>query len=522
MSSPIRPDYLDYYSFGRDASPVPGVVLSSGGDVDNDGFNDLLIRFSSNAYLLSAADLQSADAADGIEDGAIDLNVAILQPNSFLVEGTGNSYTTALLIEDLDGDGKGDIVFGGAGVNYQVGGVDAYILFGKDLPKLPGAPGQYKSLTLRGDNWLGADLAAVPDIDGDGRQDLLVEANPFDYSGISAPYLISSIDVKAETSRYFNLSDLQAYDHTYKFDGVYLPTLEDFDGDGVLDVFTWPYIALSSILRSTNVFETADRFDGSEDHVIDLAAIPQVFEGGFTLHPGTDEDDTTLGYFLSDMVFGKAGADTLAGGKGEDWVNGGSGADEIYGNTGFDTLYGMSGDDYLSGHTGADYLSGGTGADTLKAGSGNDQVYGNSGYDHLEGGIGSDYISGASGADLIYGNSGLDTLIGGSGLDTLSGGAGSDYLDGGKGSDELRGGAGRDTFVFAKGYNRDVIRDFSTSDDKLILNDTLWTGQLDAADVIRLFARVQNGDVVMTFGSDVLTLENLTDLAALTDDLIIV
>ena len=75
-----------------------------------------------------------------------------------------------------------------------------------------------------------------------------------------------------------------------------------------------------------------------------------------------------------------------------------------------------------------------------------------------------------------------DTLIGKDGQnDTLNGGAGDDVLYGGTGNDILTGGTGADKFVFASALsstntNSDVIRDFTSGTDKLVLDHHIFTG----------------------------------------------
>lgn len=112
--------------------------------------------------------------------------------------------------------------------------------------------------------------------------------------------------------------------------------------------------------------------------------------------------------------------------------------------------------DYLSGFCRNDAFSGGAGHDTLNGGEGDD---------HLDGGLG------------------VDLLSGGAGNDTLMGAGGADRLAGGLGNDVLTGGAGKDTFVFDtrlgtaktdRMVNFDTIRDFSTKDDSLWLDNAIF------------------------------------------------
>ena len=121
-------------------------------------------------------------------------------------------------------------------------------------------------------------------------------------------------------------------------------------------------------------------------------------------------------------------------------------------------------------------------------------------------------LKGKSTADDIYGNAGHDKLFGFGGDDELNGGTGNDWLQGGTGNDELNGGAGLDTFVFSSG--RDEIDDFSTRDDKIVIDSKL--GIKSFADLMKKAKVVDGGeDVRFDFGrGNTLTLED-TKLSSL-------
>jgi Ca2+-binding RTX toxin-like protein len=73
-----------------------------------------------------------------------------------------------------------------------------------------------------------------------------------------------------------------------------------------------------------------------------------------------------------------------------------------------------------------------------------------------------------------------DTLIGGSGDDVVNTYAGNDKLSGGFGNDILTGGKGKDQFIFAHDLdeedNVDTIKDFTPKNDKIILDDDIFSG----------------------------------------------
>jgi Ca2+-binding RTX toxin-like protein len=86
-------------------------------------------------------------------------------------------------------------------------------------------------------------------------------------------------------------------------------------------------------------------------------------------------------------------------------------------------------------------------------------IDGTAGDDVLDGTEVMDRITGFGGDDILNGGNGDDTLSGGDGADTLQGGIGDDILEGGTGDDVLMGGAGDDTYVYHYGDGSDTLDD---------------------------------------------------------------
>ncbi|MCC1480366.1 proprotein convertase P-domain-containing protein [Roseibaca sp. Y0-43] len=252
--------------------------------------------------------------------------------------------------------------------------------------------------------------------------------------------------------------------------------------------------------------------------------------GNDTLHGNAGQDslfggngnDTLNGNNGNDVLEGREGQDTLYGGHGNDKLFGNNNNDVLNGNIGQDTLYGGHGNDRLFGNNNNDVLHGNIGQDTLYGGHGNDRLFGNNnndvlhgniGQDTLSGGHGNDRLNGNNGNDVLYGNLGRDTLSGGHGNDRLFGGDGNDILIGGQSNDTAAGGSGADTFVFNDGHDSLTITDFSfTENDRLQLDDALWTGNLTAQQVVNTYGNVVNGDMVLDFGGgDIIVIEGVTN-----------
>ncbi|MBJ9420121.1 putative Ig domain-containing protein [Acinetobacter oleivorans] len=112
-------------------------------------------------------------------------------------------------------------------------------------------------------------------------------------------------------------------------------------------------------------------------------------------------------------------------------------------------------------------------ADTLRAFKDGATLFGKGGDDTIYGNTGSDSLYGGIGKDILYGEENNDDLDGGDDGDLLYGGNGNDYLKGGAGNDELYGGDGSDTYVFDRGFGKDIIIDTNSIDNlnKVLLNN---------------------------------------------------
>ena len=237
---------------------------------------------------------------------------------------------------------------------------------------------------------------------------------------------------------------------------------------------------------------------GDGDDILGGAAGNDSFDGG----AGAGEIWTSRG---DDTAQGGDGNDTLGGFDGNDSLSGGAGNDALWGARDNDTLIGGDGDDTLGGSLGNDNLDGGAGADELWGADGTDTLSGGAGNDQIGTGIGNDVASGGAGNDTVSGGLGNDTLFGDGDDDLLFGAAGDDALNGGTGNDTIYGGAGADTFIFDLGGGADQIF-VSLAEDRVLLDDSLWSGPRSEAQVIADFGGALGADYVFDFGADSLTL----------------
>ena len=464
---------------GIDTYDSSGGSVSGAGDINGDGFDDLIIGapgadsynyydsydsyayydyYSGESYVVFGSDV-GFSAALGLSslDGS----------NGFVLTGIDEGDRSGRSVSgagDVNGDGFDDLIVGAyraapngysSGESYVVFGSDAGFSAALELSSLDGSNG----FVLTGidiADFSGVSVSGAGDINGDGFDDIIIGASRADPNGYSSgeSYVVFGSDAgfdaafdlsKLDGSNGFVLTGIDASDNS----GVSVSGAGDINGDGFNDLI----IGASGADPNGNA--------SGESYVVFGAADI----GTFTpTRFGTNGDDTLTGGRNRDILFGLAGNDMLLGGNGNDTLNGGRGNDTLIGGNGNDTLFGGADSDTLDGGKGNDTLDGGKGNDSIDGGRGLDALFGNDGNDILSGGADNDTLFGGNGNDMLNGDHGNDLLTGGSGRDVLLGGDGDDTLIGGGNNDTLTGGNGRDTFVLSLGDGVDTITDFDTKD----------------------------------------------------------
>ncbi|RYF90667.1 MAG: hypothetical protein EON95_16505, partial [Caulobacteraceae bacterium] len=335
---------------GAAAGDYAGWSVSSAGDVNSDGFDDVLVgaRAADNNGANSGAAYVVFGAAAGF---APELQLSSLNGvNGFTIVGAAGGDQAGLSVSsagDVNGDGHDDLIIGAHRANSSAGA--AFVVFGKtggfgstlNLAGLDGTNGFQIGGAAAGER-VGWQVASAGDVNGDGFDDLIVGAPYADKGGTDtgAAYVVfgraapfnASLDVTTlNGTNGFVIAGQSPDDHL----GYGVGSAGDVNNDGVDDL----------IVGAWGVDQNAT--DAGMAYVI-LGRADQI------VFVGTGVNDTASGGLLNDSLSGLGGNDVLSGLAGDDLLDGGAMGDILYGGAGADSLLGGDGGDVLNGEDGDD------------------------------------------------------------------------------------------------------------------------------------------------------------------------
>ena len=458
-----------------------GVSVSSAGDVNGDGLDDLIVGAPRTRVsdLLEHKNNGASYVVFGKSNGTpVELSSVWTGVGGFVINGNELNAMAGLSVSqagDVNGDGLDDVIVGSA--------LDAsYVVFGKrdgalvELPAIKAGIGGFVINGVSAGDYNGKSVSGAGDVNGDGLDDLIVGAHGDDPHGNSSGTSFVVFGKRDGTAVEltnvengiggFVINGANASDYS----GWSVSGAGDVNGDGLDDLIVGAFGDDPNGSKSGASYVVFGKSDGAP---VELSNI-KLGSGGFVIN-GVSASDVS-GWSVSDAGDVNADGldDLLVGAWGDDPHSSYSGASfVVYGKSdgaavqlsnvergigGF-AINGVNYQDYsgrsvssagdVNGDGFADLIIGAPGDDPHVSASGASfVVFGGQLSSATAGSTGNDTLTGDGGANQLVGGRGDDLLLGNGGADVLRGGAGDDILavsdlnfaslDGGSGGDTLR------------------------------------------------------------------------------------
>ena len=502
---------------GIDSGDRSGVSVSSAGDVNGDGYDDLIIgadganRVDPNEEGSGETHVVYGGANAPGTDGVLALS-ALDGKSGFTLTGIDSGDYSGFSVSsagDVNGDGYGDLIIGADGGNRVdpngEGSGETYVVYGG--ANAPGTDGVLALSALDGKSgftltgidsgdYSGFSVSSAGDVNGDGYGDLIIGANKADpngarsgetyvvYGGANAPGTDGVLALSAlDGMNGFTLNGIDPDDSS----GFSVSSAGDVNGDGYDDLIIGARFADPNGEGSGETYVVYGGTSAGANGVLALSALDGT--NGFTL-TGIDPSDFSgasvssagdvNGDGYDDLIIGALGSDqNEEGDAGETYVvYGGASApgtktDGGASAPGTDGVLDLSALDGANGFilTGIDQADD-SGYSVSSAGDVNgdgydDLIIGATGADQNEAlNAGETYVvyGGATGTESIVpvtaqGTGSVDNFTGNAGADTFTDIAAGDVVRGGAGDDRISvtsldfahidGGTGNDTLVLA-------------------------------------------------------------------------
>ena len=501
---------------GLNAGDYTGYSVSAAGDINGDGFDDLVI--GAEHYGTGGTNVGRTYVVFGKAGGfSSGFDLASLDgTNGFRFEGAGGQDALGRSVAaagDINGDGADDLIVGAPSAAATNG--RAYVVFGHagafasdfDLSTLDGTNG-FAITGAAAFDTAGMSVGSAGDINGDGLSDLLIGAilagNGTTSTG--AGYVIfgkasgfaANIDLGAlDGTNGFKISTLGGGTSTL-LTGMSVASAGDVNGDGFADFVVGASHDLTAGQYAGAAYVVFGKAGGFGAQV-DLGTLNGTNGFKITAANAFDNLGDALAYGdvngdgFSDVIVGAYGANAYAGavhvifGKASGFAAN-IDVDTLDGTNGF-TIPGLTPSDDvgasiasadLNGDGVSDLIIGASHADSTP-GDNNGATYvvyghladapvnltGTSASQSLAGSPFDDTLSGLDGNDTLYGNGGNDTLDGGNGTDIAAYGAATSGVTVDlsiAGAQAIGGGMGSDTLISIEGVRGSNFDDLLKGD----------------------------------------------------------
>ncbi|CAB5501617.1 hypothetical protein THERMOT_1455, partial [Bathymodiolus thermophilus thioautotrophic gill symbiont] len=331
---------------GENANDYSGSSVSSAGDVNGDGLDDLIV----SAYRASVTDSADNEGKSYVVFGrksdttAINLSDIVSGTGGFVINGEhalDQSGTSIASAGDVNGDGLGDLIVS-AHINSN-NTSKSFVVFGKkndttaiNLSNIAFGTGGF---VINGENagdFGGYSVSSAGDVNGDGLDDLIVGAYKASPAGGNKAGKSFVVFGKRGDTTAINLSDIASGtggfvingENAGDFSGYSVSSAGDVNGDGLDDLIIGAYAADNKTGKSFVVFgktntKAVNLLDVSKSigfigHIID-------FQGDIN----ANKNDTLVGTAVNELFVAGLGNDTLIGNGGTDVFNAGAGNDTI-------------------------------------------------------------------------------------------------------------------------------------------------------------------------------------------------